>query len=97
MTVELSKEARSHSITSIERYFARNFPACIDDKLGNIAAGELLDYFLAEIGPAVYNQAVADIQAQLQIRVMELDIEIHEDEFPYWRKYDRKPKAISKT
>jgi hypothetical protein len=31
----------------------------------------------------------------LQARVAELDYEVHEDEFGYWRKFDkqRKPKA----
>jgi uncharacterized protein (DUF2164 family) len=46
----------------------------------------LLDYFLAEIAPAIYNQAVADVQARLQARVMEIDAEIFEDEFEYWQK-----------
>lgn len=93
MTIELSKQARNDSINSIERYFAENFSEYIDGKLGNIAAGELLDYFLTEIGPAVYNQAVTNVQEKLQIRVMELDIEVHEDEFQYWRKNNRKPIA----
>jgi hypothetical protein len=28
------------------------------------------------------------VQERLQARVAELDIEIHEDEFQYWRKFD---------
>jgi uncharacterized protein (DUF2164 family) len=61
----------------------------MDEKIGNIAAGGLLSFFLEEIGPAVYNKAVADVQERLQMRVSELDIEIHEDEFQYWRKFDK--------
>jgi uncharacterized protein (DUF2164 family) len=52
--------------------------------MGNIAAGALLGFFLQEIGPSVYNQAVVEVQDRLQARVAELDIEIHEDEFAYW-------------
>jgi len=50
--------------------------------------------FLEEIGPLVYNQAVADVQERIQARVMDIDIEVHEDAFAYWRKYDaqRKPR-----
>jgi len=58
----------------------------MEEPIGNIAAGALLDYFLQEIGPLVYNQAVADVQERLQMRVSELDIEHHEDAFQYWRK-----------
>ena len=85
MPIELSKEVKKEGITSIERYFQENMA----EKIGNIAAGALLGYFLEELGPLVYNQAVADVQERLQMRVSELDIEIHEDEFQYWRKFDR--------
>jgi uncharacterized protein (DUF2164 family) len=84
MPIELSKEARKELIASIERYFREN----MEEKIGNIAAGALLGFFLEELGPVVYNQAVADVQERLQSRVAELDIEIHEDEFQYWRKFD---------
>jgi uncharacterized protein (DUF2164 family) len=85
MTIELSKDARKELITSIERYFREN----MEEKIGNIAAGALLGFFLEELGAVVYNQAVADVQERLQARVAEIDIEIHEDEFQYWRKFDR--------
>jgi len=85
MTIELSKEARQEAIASIERYFREN----MDEPIGNIAAGALLGFLLEEVGPVIYNKAVADVQERLQARVSELDIEVHEDEFQYWRKYDK--------
>ena len=85
MTIALTPEMRKEAIASIERYFREH----MDERIGNIAAGALLGYFLEEIGPLVYNKAVADVQERLQARVMELDIEVHEDEFVYWRKFDR--------
>jgi uncharacterized protein (DUF2164 family) len=86
MTIELPKDVRQEAVASIERYFREH----MDEKIGNIAAGGLLGFFLEEIGPSIYNKAVADTQAQMQMRVTELDIELHEDEFQYWRKYDLK-------
>ena len=53
----------------------------------------MLGYFLEEIGPLVYNKAVADVQERLQMRVAEVEYEIHEDEFQYWRKFDKARKA----
>jgi uncharacterized protein (DUF2164 family) len=85
MSIEISKDARKQAIASIERYFLEN----MDEKIGNIAAGALLGFFLEEVGPSVYNQAVADVQERLQARVSEVDIEVHEDEFAYWPKYER--------
>jgi uncharacterized protein (DUF2164 family) len=85
MTIEIDKDARKEALTSIERYFKQN----MDEPIGNIAAGGLLGFFLEEIGPLIYNQAVADVQERLQARVSELDIEVHEDPFTYWRKFDQ--------
>jgi uncharacterized protein (DUF2164 family) len=89
MPIELSKEARTEAIQSIERYFQEH----MDERIGNIAAGALLNFFVEEIGPVIYNRAVADVQERLQARVLELDIEVHEDEFRYWRKFDAAKKA----
>ena len=88
MAIELPAEQRKEAIASIERYFREN----IDEKIGNVAAGALLGYFLEELGPVVYNRAVADVQERLQARVAELDIEVHADEFAYWRQFDRERK-----
>ena len=88
MPIELPKPARQQAVESIERYFSEH----LEQRIGNVAAGGMLSYFLEEIGPLVYNQAVADVQERLQLRVAELDIEIHEDEFGYWRKFDLKKK-----
>ena len=82
MTIELNREARQQAITSIERYFSEE----LDQRIGNIAAGALLGFFLEEIGPLVYNQTVSQLQERLLQRTQELDIEFHEDEFQYWRR-----------
>jgi len=88
MPIELAKEDRQQAIESIMRYFTEN----MDERIGNVSAGALLGYFLDEIGPLVYNRAVADVQDRLQARIQELDFEVHEDEFTYWRKHDRPAK-----
>jgi uncharacterized protein (DUF2164 family) len=89
MAIELTKEDRQQAITSIERYFRVN----MDEKIGNIAASALLSFFLEEVGPSIYNRGVADAQERLQARVTELDFEVHEDEFVYWRKFEKQAKS----
>ena len=83
--IELSKEHRAQAVASVERYFREN----MEEPIGNIAAAALLHFFLEEIGPTVYNRAVADVQERLGARIAELDLEVHEDEFGYWRKFDQ--------
>jgi uncharacterized protein (DUF2164 family) len=85
MSIDIPREARQEAIASIERYFREQR----DEKIGNVAAGALLGYFLEEIAPLVYNQAVADAQERLLARVTEVDIDVHEEPFAYWRKFDR--------
>jgi uncharacterized protein (DUF2164 family) len=85
MSIEISPEARKQAVASIQRYFDAN----MEEGIGNIAAGALLAFFLEEVGPLIYNQAVVEVQERIQARVMEIDIEVHEEEFQYWRKFDR--------
>jgi uncharacterized protein (DUF2164 family) len=82
MSIELDRETRAAAVLSIERWFREE----LDQKIGNIQAAALLHFFLAEIAPSVYNRAVADVQERLMVRVGELDIEHHEDEFMHWSK-----------
>jgi uncharacterized protein (DUF2164 family) len=89
MTIEIPREARQQAIASIERYFNEH----MEERIGNIAAGALLGFFLEEVGPLVYNQAVAEVQERLQARIAEIDIEVHEDPFLYWQKYDKAKKS----
>ena len=80
MAIELPKATQAAAVGSIERWFSEN----TDERIGNMQAAALLDFFLREIGPSVYNQAVADVQQRLMARVGEIDLECHESEFAFW-------------
>ena len=80
MPLTLSPEAQQQAIASIERYFREN----MDEPIGNMQSGALLQFFLTEIGPSIYNKAVADVQENLQARLQELDYEVGKEEFGYW-------------
>lgn len=84
MSIELPDEERTLAIASIQRYFEAN----MEEPIGNIAAGGLLGFFLEEIAPAIYNRAIADAQERMQARIVELDIDLHEQPFQYWGKYE---------
>ena len=86
MSVEISKQVRAEAITSIQQYFERNMP----EPIGELPAGLLLNFFIEEIGPAIYNKAIADAQARLTVRVADLSGELYEDEFQYWPRTEAK-------
>jgi uncharacterized protein (DUF2164 family) len=88
MTIEISREARQVAITSLQRYFKQN----MEEEIGNLTANALLNFFIDDIGPLIYNKAVTDVQTRLQARVMDVDTEIYEEAFTYWNKTDRKKK-----
>jgi uncharacterized protein (DUF2164 family) len=87
MTIVLKKEMRDELIRSIQRYFDTQ----MDEEIGNLAAGSLLGFVLEEIGPVIYNQAVADVQQHLQTRVADLEFEVREEEGQYWKRIGAPP------
>lgn len=86
--IEISKQTRAASIASLQRYFQENMP----EPIGELPAGLLLNFFLEEIGPAIYNRAIHDAQSRMQQHVTDLDGELYAPEFPYWPKIDSKRK-----
>jgi len=82
MTITLSTENQARFITSIKRFFAET----LDDDIGDLKASLLLDFVLREMGPSIYNRAVADAQARIQDMVLELDGSCYEADPGYWTK-----------
>jgi len=80
MTIELSLDATKQSIASIRRYFAER----LEQDIGDLKAQLLLEFFLKEIGPTVYNGAVSDAQTYLRDRVADLEGVCSQPEFGYW-------------
>jgi uncharacterized protein (DUF2164 family) len=80
MAITLAPEIRKQLLASIRRYAAEN----LDEEIGDLKAGLLLDYCLQEIGPAVYNQAIADAQSYFTDRVADMEGVCHEPEFGFW-------------
>jgi uncharacterized protein (DUF2164 family) len=89
MNVELNKQVRAAAVASVQRYFEEN----MTEPIGNLPAGLLLDFFIEEIGPVIYNRAIADAQARMQQNVVDLNGELYGDEFQYWPRVDAKKRG----
>ena len=88
IALDLNKQQRTQAISSLQRYFEENL-----DPIGDLPAGLLLNFILEEIGPVIYNQAIADAQTRLTQRVADLSGELYADEFQYWPRADAKRKT----
>ncbi len=81
MAIRLHKETEQRLLESIKRYFLEQ----LEQDVGDLKATLLLDYFVKEIGPSIYNQAIADAQAQLRDKLADLDATCYQPEFGYWK------------
>jgi uncharacterized protein (DUF2164 family) len=74
VAISIPDDARPALIESIKGYFRDQR----DEEIGDLQAGFLLDFVLREIGPSVYNQALADTQAYLRNVIGDLDVTLGE-------------------
>lgn len=82
MAIKLSKEAEKLAVSSIRQLFTEE----MEESIGDMKARLLLDFFLSELAPSVYNQAITDAQAYSQHLVADMSGACYEDEFGYWKK-----------
>ena len=85
MALRIPPEKAKQHRESIKRYVAEN----LEQDIGDLKADLLLDFFLTEIGPGIYNRAIADAQAYFQGRVADLEAECYEAEVDYWARSGR--------
>lgn len=84
MAITLGDDARKQALASLRRYCRERLD--LDLPEGDLQAAALLDFFLAEVAPSVYNAAITDAQVYLRERVADLEGACYEPEFSYWPK-----------
>ena len=82
MSIVLDAQTEQYLLGSIRRFFAEE----LEDDIGDLKARSVLDFFVRELGPSVYNQAVADAQATMTIAVADIAGNRYEPEFNYWKR-----------
>ena len=88
MPVRLTPDLRKQAIQSIGRYLEDE----LEQDIGEMQAGFLLDYFLTEIAPIAYNQGVSDARRFVEEKLQDLSGTCFEHEFSYWSEGIRKKK-----
>jgi uncharacterized protein (DUF2164 family) len=76
MRIRLSPERRITLLSAIKQYFSAEF----DESLSDFRAEGLLDFFVRELGPPVYNQGVRDASSFMQEKLADIEGDIYERE-----------------
>lgn len=76
--MKLTEERRETLINSVQQLFLEEF----ERDLSEFQAQRLLDFFMSQLGPPVYNQAIQDARAHIQLKLDDLDGEVYEPEPP---------------
>jgi len=76
MKVRLSPERRAALLEALTACYATEF----DETLSAFRAEALLDFFVRELGPPLYNQGVRDAAAFMQSKLADIEGEVYERE-----------------
>ena len=77
-SITIPEDSRKRATAALRSYFAEHW----EEEVSDLKAGLLLDFILAELGPTVYNQAIADARAFFEERAADLAAVCHREEFP---------------
>lgn len=75
MAIALEPQKRARVVARLQLLFSKEF----DEKLSDFQANAVVDLMLKRLGPAVYNQAVQDVRAHMQVKLDDLDGEVFAD------------------
>ncbi len=81
MRIRLTDLRRERMLRSLKKFYVEK----LDQEIGDLAADQILDFFVKELGPAVYNQAIQDARAFIQGKLDDLEGDFYEPDEPYSR------------
>ena len=76
MKIRLSPDRRTALLETLTAYYTAEF----EETLSAFRAEALLDFFVRELGPPVYNQGVRDAAAFVQAKLTDIEGEVYERE-----------------
>ncbi|MHC4946829.1 MAG: DUF2164 domain-containing protein [Planctomycetota bacterium] len=74
MPIELTDDTRRRILESLKHFVAEH----LDCEIGELQGRRLLEFMVGHVGATVYNQAIADAQAYLQDKLLDLEGDLHE-------------------
>lgn len=78
MRVRLSDDRKAALVRLVRNFYEEEF----DEEISGFRAEALIDFFVRELGPPVYNQGVRDACAYMQDKLTDVEGEVYEPETP---------------
>ncbi len=76
--IAVPDDARKQATAALRAYVSAEW----DEDVGDLKAMLLFDFILTELGPTIYNQAIADARAFFEERTGDLAAVCYREEFP---------------
>lgn len=76
MRITLSDDRRARLLRSVRQHFLDEF----DEPISDFRAEALIDFFVRELGPPVYNQGVRDAARFVQEKLGDIEGDVYERE-----------------
>ncbi|MNN08749.1 hypothetical protein D3C81_1216110 [compost metagenome] len=73
LTIKLPKEQKAEIIRSVQAYFEDER----SESIGELAADQLIDFMMHELGPFIYNKAVDDSRKLINEKMLQLEDELY--------------------
>ncbi|BFH63631.1 DUF2164 domain-containing protein [Paenibacillus azoreducens] len=78
MSIKLSREQKAEIAQHVQAFFEEER----SESIGQLGAEQLIDFMITELGPHIYNQAVADARALITEKMAQIDDELYTLEKP---------------
>jgi uncharacterized protein (DUF2164 family) len=78
IVLKIPREHKALLVNKIQSYFETER----SEKIGELAAGNLLDFMIKQLGPIIYNQAISDARTVVMQQMERVEEEIHALEHP---------------
>ena len=78
MNLKIPKEQKMQIIGLIHQYFQEER----NEEIGDLAAEFLLDFMAKQLGPFIYNQAIADVQSVITQKAASLEDDVYALKMP---------------
>jgi len=69
MMIEMKKDRRQVLVEKVQTYFENE----LEEPIGQLKADLIIDFFMKELGPQIYNQALDDALAFIQDKLIDLE------------------------
>ncbi|MCU6713049.1 DUF2164 domain-containing protein [Paenibacillus sp. J5C_2022] len=76
--IRLPKEDKMEIIKSVQAYFEEER----SESIGDLGAEQLIDFFVKELGPYLYNKAIDDARILINERINQIEDELYSLEKP---------------